>query len=204
MRILIIFLFILLAGCSSSPKAPAPMPVSKPTEATTTSWQNHQNQLARLQHWQAEGRLAVSQGSKGSNASFVWQQKGDAYLIKLFGPFGSGSVYITGSAQKVQLKEANGKITTAQSPELLLKQVAGWQVPLSGLRYWLRGLPVPDENLNAQQFNAQGQMRSLQQQGWKIDYENYLAENAVPLPSKLRLQRNDLKIKMIVTSWKQI
>lgn len=203
LRILIALFLLLVAGCAQTPKKPIASPPAQNASQIEQSWQRHQQQLTRIDHWHATGRLAVSQGQKGNNASFVWEQKGDSYQITLFGPFGAGAVTILGSPHYVEIQERNGKTTRAQSPELLLQKIAGWQVPLTGLRYWLRGLPAPSTGSTpAHQLDNRGFLSHLEQQGWHVDYENYLVDNVPPLPRKLQLQNKDLKIKMIVTSWK--
>lgn len=201
------FLFIgLLAlfvqGCSTTtPHQKAEMGTLSQVQIESASEQ-HQHRLSELHDWQAEGRIAVKQGNKGGNATFVWRQRGEHFDIKLFGPFGSGAVYITGNNQQVQLKEANGKIHTAQSPEALLQKVAGWQVPLSGLRYWLRGLPIPGDKMKKQRLGEGGTLTHFQQDGWIIDYESYHHDNALPLPWKMQLINRKLKVKILVKSWK--
>jgi outer membrane lipoprotein LolB len=192
-----LLLCILLSGCAQKPRK-AELP-----QVGSTS-QQLQQKPSTLTQWQAEGRMAASHGQKGGNASFVWQQRGDTYSIKLFGPFGSGAIYITGNGKFVELKESNGKKTTAQSPEMLLQKVVGWQVPITGLTYWLRGLPTPLVPPAKQSQDNQGRLRYLTQQGWNIEYENYQADTLVPLPSKMQLQNGNTKIKIIITSWKRL
>lgn len=199
--LLIIVLFI--AGCSAPLKKPSgPIPPAKNVSQNTNT--SRQQALKSLTHWEAKGRLAVTQNQKGGNASFVWYQRGDSYEIKLFGPFGSGAVSISGRAGKVVLTEKNGRQTTADSPERLLKKIAGWEVPLTGLSYWLRGLPVPGQPLQTQKLDSNGLLQQLTQQGWEIDYESYSDNNGpLPLPNRLRLKNGPLKIKMVVTAWKE-
>jgi len=208
LRILIIAAILALAGCSQAPKK---TPADTTTTATASTAKDQpkkleqnskqrQEQLASLNHWQAKGRLAAAHGQKGGNASFVWEQKGDSYQIKLFGPFGSGAVYIIGHPQYVELKEANGKTTRAQNPEQLLKKLAGWQIPLTGLRHWMRGIPAPGA-IASQKLDTRGYLSHLNQQGWNIQYENYFADKSPALPGKLQLQNGNVKLKMIITSW---
>jgi len=180
-KYLIILGFLLVAGCTIAPKR-TPPPQATPTD----------------QSWQAQGRLAATQGNKGGNASFTWQQKGNSYLVRLFGPFGSGSVVIKNYPAYIELKEANGKITRAQTPEQLMQKIAGWQVPLNGLQYWLKATPLPSQH-HVQELDNQGRLRYLAQDGWKIFYEHY-HENPL-LPSKLRLENKNIKIKIVITSW---
>lgn len=201
-----------LNGCANKvQKTQQPQPAQREAQTQKTQSALPKQEIAKaeqkpikarkLEHWQAEGRIATKQGSKGHNASFVWTQRGETYRIKLYGPFGSGSAYISGHPQAVELKEANGKITRARSPEELLQKVAHLNMPISGLRYWLTGNACPNKPVSSQLLNAKGQLNYLVQQGWKIQYENY---NGANLPSKLQLQNGDIKVKMIVTHWQPL
>lgn len=203
-RTLIVLFMLVLAGCAQTPKKPVTSIPSTSKHQHEKSLKNHQQQVSSLNHWQAEGRMAAKRGQKGGNASFVWVQQGDNYQIKLFGPFGAGSVHITGSPQFVELREANGKTSRAQSPEMLLKKTTGLQVPVAGLRYWMRGIPSPQGQYQAQTFDNQGLLQHFSQQGWVIDYDGYQSNQNLSLPSKLSLQNGDVKIKMVVTSWKAL
>lgn len=167
-------------------------------------WQQHRQRVEKLNHWQAEGRLAATRGTKGGNASFVWQQQGNNYRIKLFGPFGAGAVYIIGNERQVEVREANGKITSALSAEEILQKIAGWYVPLSGLRFWLRGIPTPHGQVTLEKLNQNGYLSHLLQQGWQIQYQSYAEESAFPLPNKLHLQNGEVTVKMVVKSWKML
>ncbi|HRE30494.1 MAG TPA: lipoprotein insertase outer membrane protein LolB [Candidatus Berkiella sp.] len=195
-------LLLLLAGCASNPEKNSQ--AVPPSPALEKQWKSNEKQLDAINQWQAEGRLAVTQGNKGGNASFVWQQQGDFYQIKIFGPFGAKSAYIIGSPHHVELKEANGKVSTARTPEALLNKVAGWHVPLSGLRYWMRGTPVSQVKVNSKQFNDKGLLASLEQQGWHVEYQEYHRSAFAPLPSKILLTNGQVKVKMIINDWKQL
>ncbi len=212
-KILSLILIATLAGCAQHPKK-QDLPqkpkatLSQKTDQAANKTDKEKETAVKVTkaappgNWQARGRLAAANGNKGGNAQFVWTQKGDSYQIKLFGPFGSGSVYITGHPTFVELQEANGKKTRAQSAEQLMKKVAGWQVPVTGLRYWLRGTPSPNSKASTQQVNSAGNLKQLTQQGWHIVYENYQEGSA--LPTKLQLRNGKVKLKMIVTEWESI
>lgn len=193
--------FILLAGCTATSEKNKN--IVAPTPQLEQRWKINEKQLDGVSHWQAEGKLAVAQRKKGGNASFVWQQQGEFYQIKIFGPFGAKSAYIIGGPNHVELKEANGNVSTAKSPEALLYKVVGWQVPISGLRYWLRGIPVPNSR-SGKQFNEHGLLATLKQQGWNIEYQDYNRGNFAPLPNKVVLTNEHVKVKMIVNNWKEL
>lgn len=186
---------IFLAGCASSVKQ---APVSKQADP---NWPQHVTKMQSQTTWHAKGRLAVTKGNnKGGNASFVWQQVSDRYHIQMHGPFGSGAAVISGGPKQVFAKESNGKKHHASTPEALMQQLVGWQVPLSGLQYWIRGVPIPNVKVSMQSLNSQGLLKNLVQEGWSIHYIEYGNDN---LPKKMQLNHANLKIKLVVTSWSE-
>lgn len=194
MRALVALLVLMLVGCAPSPKKPVPPMGEKP------SWQQHQKEIQAIDQWKAKGRLAVTQGKKGGNASFIWQQAGDRFHIKLHGPFGAGSVMISGNPHQVHAQEANGKHHQARTPEELMEKLVGWYVPVSGLEYWIRGIPVPDMKASHFVYNDQGYLKQFNQNGWTIRYDEYVFE-PLCLPKRILLHNQKLKVKLIITSW---
>lgn len=196
-----IFIVVLLTGCATK----APKPDLKPTETKPDPeqlWQWHSSRLQNLRFWQMDGRIAATKGNEGGNASFVWKQMGDDYQIKFFGPFGAGSVLVSGSPYSVSLKEADGKMHFAQNAEELMSKVAGWQVPLSGIRYWMLGIPMPEEKINTKSIDNLGHLASLNQLGWKIDYNSYHQNRTPNIPAKLKMESGPLRVKIIVKNIK--
>ncbi len=200
---LITLLSLFLVGCAKIPTKTAPITPEKNSPAAQKSLQEHETSISKLTSWQAKGRMAISHEQKGTNVSYVWQQYPGHYQIRLFGPFGSGSVYITGYPDYVELKESNGNITRAESPDELLKKATGLNLPITGLTYWLRGLSSPHQGIQSQRIDSHGNLQHLAQQGWFIGYESYRTTKTLSLPSKLQLQNQDqdVKVKMVVTDW---
>lgn len=196
-----------LAGCSSSPKRSHSSPTAEtsvlrsPAQETAQQFPADKQTLA-LSHWKAEGRIAAAKRKKGGNASFVWQQADEGYHIKLFGPFGSGAMFIIGNDKQVEVRQANGKISTAATPEKLLQKLAGLYVPITGLQHWMIGQPSPLTKPAVQKFDEQGRLLFLQQEGWQIHYEGYHSMTR-GLPSKIHLKNKELDVKVIIKSWKK-
>jgi outer membrane lipoprotein LolB len=84
--------------------------------------------------------------------------------------------------------------------ETLMQQVLGWQLPLSGLRYWITALPVPDSESSIER-DANGQVRLLRQQGWEISYSRYAALTADALPLRMKLQREGTEVLLLIDEW---
>lgn len=194
LRALCFFLILCLVGCSTTPKSDLPAQTAPEQLATTSP--------SSLSTWKAEGRIAASKGKKGGNASFVWQQNSNHYHIKLFGPFASGSTFIIGDNHQVVVRQANGKVSTAQTPEHLLQKIAGFYVPVTGLQHWMVGESSPFSKTQAQRFDKQGRLVFLKQDGWQIHFEEYHSDKD-NLPKRLRLKNNELSVKLVIKSWKK-
>lgn len=169
-------------------------------------WRKHKASLETLDDWQIKGRIAVRSEDDGGSASFDWQQQGDQYRIRLRGPFGQGAVVMNGDADGVWLHRADHSPVFALNPERLLEQQTGWRVPVSGLRYWLRGLPVPDEQ-HRYQLDNKGYLLDIKQRDWQIDFSNYNAYNALNnrvLPTRLKLHHQPLRVKIIIDAWQPV
>ena len=110
------------------------------------AWKQRTRQLNILPAWNMQGRISVVSEQDGWHASLYWQQKNDRYQLKIIGPLGQGTVELNGSEYRVSLRSTREPHPViAASPERLLRRVMGWEVPVTGMRFWVRGLPVPDQ-----------------------------------------------------------
>ena len=63
-----------------------------------------------------------------------------------------------------------------------------------------RGLPVPTAPAQ-KQFDQYHHLTQLIQQGWTIQYLNYISVNHIDVPNKLFLNNPELNVKIIITQW---
>lgn len=145
------------------------------------------------------GRVAFRQGEKRDTAGVRWVHRAAEDEILLLAPLGQTVARIHRNAREATL-EASGKYYTAQDVESLMQQVLGWQLPLSGLRYWVTALPVPG-NESSIERNANGQVSTLRQQGWEIGYSRYAATTPDALPLRMKLQRDGMEVLLIIDEW---
>ena len=184
-------LIIFLSGCASvAPKAPD----------TTTPWKTRERALSALNHWQLSGKIAVIAPQDSGSATVDWQQTAEQYRITLLAPLGAGGMTLTGSDHHILLKTTDGKVAEASSPEALLRENGGLNIPVSNLRYWIRGLPAPGSNPQLQ-FDTFGRVSRIQQGGWNIDYLSYTRAYGLDLPSRMNITAAALKIKKMVYTW---
>ena len=185
----------LLAGCTTLP-APLPdsLPVSQPASADSQS-------AAALTAWQLSGRVSLTHGEEGWHAGLFWQTQADSYYLRVSGPLGQGGFQLNGDARGVVILDADGQRYVAQDADTLLAQVAGWQLPVMGLRYWIRGLPAPAAGQVRLSRDESGRLQRLEQSGWVINYQRYQLVDNIFLPAKLQLAQAETTVRIIIDAW---
>jgi outer membrane lipoprotein LolB len=170
---------LLIAGCA----APSVLP---PLENPQRAWQLRQAQLLPLTTWNLVGRVALRSEHDGGQASLRWEHTPSAQTIDLSGPLGRGLVRLQQDEQGVRLLDSNQQVYQAENAEALLFNTTGWHIPLEGLNYWIRGVPVPDAPLR-QELDDQGRLAVLWQLGWEVHFLSYTRVGAHDLPRRLTL-----------------
>jgi outer membrane lipoprotein LolB len=157
--------------------------------------------VAQLHHFEVQGKIGIRKDHRGMAGNFHLRQQEKAYQLTLSGPLSSGSIQLIGNEKETTLTNSNGEIYRARTPEKLIANELGWTIPVSGLCYWLRGLPAPGKQKGAIVLNNSGQVTELRQNDWIIYYENYKKQQGIDLPYKLRLYRQSMQVKLIIRRW---
>lgn len=191
----LVLLVAVLGGCAANP-----VPSSTGTASPESLWVDRQSQLAFLDHWLASGRIAFHAQGRGGSASFLWRQDQERYNIHLSGPLGTKAVDIQGNGRRAMLTIAGKSGEVGATPDQLLADMLGWKVPISGLRYWVRGLPAPDRR-KSMKLNALGQLTMLEQDGWHIDFNAYQELGQRSLPKRIVLERSEATVRLVIDEW---
>ena len=170
---------LLAAGCALGPPA-AVRPASPDSEAFAVS-----------------GRFAVKHGKDGGSGQLDWRHTPAADELTLRGPLGASIATITREAGVYTLSAPDREPEQALDPDQLTEQALGWRLPLRGLPYWLRGRAEP--GVPAETEDKDGAPGVLRQSGWNIEYLSRYPGNG--LPERVNLAREDLQIRLILTSW---
>ena len=99
------------------------------------------------------------------------------------------------------LLTAKNKILRADNAETLLQQTVGWHVPVSGFRYWVRGLQEPGVAMTNQQVDDQGRITEMQQADWSISIKRYIDVEGLDLPAKIFMHNDHVRLKLIIQTW---
>ena len=153
--------------------------------------------------FQVSGRISAKIGEEGSSARIKWSHRADIDAVDIYAPMGSIIAVILVSPRTGAVLETKDQVYEASSVEELTKQVLGWSLPLNGLKYWARGRVNPQVAVDhVAPRDDQQRLTYLEQDGWKITFEQY-AEGSM-LPRAMRLEFEDLKIRFVLDKWKRL
>jgi len=146
----------------------------------------------------------VRRPGESYHVGLQWKQEGKGLLMLLEAPFGQGVFRIDTVADGgYRLELPDGQVFENSSPEALLDAVFGWSMPISGMYYWIRGLPRPGSDYLDSLYDS-GRTRSIHQDRWSIEYREYFEDGPDPrLPRRMDLERDDIRIKLVIERWQQ-
>ena len=170
-----------------------------------TSEQRWEARSAELQH--VDRFLMQARGSYGRlmpvKADLRWQQNADnSFELRVSGPFGIGAATIAGTENNVTVRTRSGTYQS-DDPQGWIENKMGWTLPLAGLRYWVLGLPSPYSEADIE-LNPQGQIVTLQQDGWHLAYSEYQRAEGYELPRKFEVANDDVRLKVVVDGWSDL
>ncbi|ATN75106.1 lipoprotein insertase outer membrane protein LolB [Coxiella burnetii] len=185
---------LLISGCTT---------LRLPNQSTSVyhqqTWAQRYYDLSRISQWNIDGAFSIQQPGKTIIAAYDWQQKGMNYRIRIHSSLDIYSVNISGRPGMVTLWRSPRQHYTASTPEQLMQQQLGWQLPLSNLYYWIRGIPAP--GAYQADFDTYTHLIALQQSGWHICFSQYTTVGSVDLPRTLQLSNGPLAVKIVVKHW---
>ena len=180
-------LLAILAGCAavSTRQSPALPPALSSTENAPKT------------EFAIDGRIAVRKGENAFAGSFRWRHDLYSDEIDLTSPLGQTVARLTRAADGIHFAAADGRAAVAPNWESLTERELGWPLPVSGLVRWMQGAADPDSPYEMA-ADELGRPRELRQFGWTI---LYLAYDPQDRPTRLRLSRDELDLRLVVDSW---
>lgn len=172
----------LLLSCASGPQVP-------PVESTTA-----------IEAFELKGRVAVNLDGRGYSARLKWNHEATLDTLSLYSLVGSTIATLVADGDRATLVTAKKESFASDNVQELTREVLGWDLPLTGLRYWVLGRADPDVPVMSLEQDDQLRIKQLVQRNWKVDYLAYSGDSA--LPSSMVLRYGDLRMRLIIDGWK--
>ncbi len=190
MRLLIaLALSALLIGCASTPPS-----------GTSTPWPTRQAALTALTTWQAEGKIALRNGEAAESANLLWQQRQQQSELQLSGPLGMAATRISSDGHRLTIEQDGNTETMDISTPAAIRLNTGWDLPLTSLPYWMKGLPNPQLSSTATQLE-QGRLKTIEQDGWSVTFIDYGDFDGYSLPTRIEVRRADTRARLAIRRW---
>lgn len=195
MRAVPLLALALAAGCSVAP------PREVPEAPAEMLWETRAGQIGALESWAFNGRAALSGDEVASRTVRIrWQQAGGDFAIAFQSPIGQRLAELSGDADGVTLRLPGEAPVVAADSSALLEAALGWYAPVESLRYWVLGLPDPAAR-GVPELDPWGRVTRLRQDGWIVDYAQYVDAGGFELPRRLTVSHPGLHIRLVIDRW---
>ncbi len=147
-----------------------------------------------------QGKFALKYEERHASAAFRWQLGAEHSQLDLLSPLGQTIGRLSTRPGSSTLEIGSEAPVTADSPEALLHSRLGWSLPLAGLQDWLFARPAPGVPAELT-TGADGLPSQIRQDGWVIDYTQYVPALGGQLPARMTLSRPSLSARIIINQW---
>jgi len=185
LRLLATLIVVALGACSSLPRG-------REGQVLTP---------AQLESFQLAGRINLRVEKEAFPGRIRWSHSPSREELWFYSPVGAAVARLKQDENGALLVNAQGQEYRAQNVQSLAAEVLGWDLPLKGLPYWVRGLPWPGAEPADLQRDAQGRITRLEQAGWQVSYLAWSAAGSDALPAKLDLAGERLRLRLVVERW---
>lgn len=192
-----VLLALFLSACVTRAPRPADAAATALGEARLLE---REQALATQSIFRLSGRIAISDGKDSGSGSFDWNQRAGAFTLSFTAPVTAQNWTLEASATQALLIESSGAIRVAETAEELLARELNWQLPADSMRYWVRGLRAPGTDSEAE-FDADGELVVLRQNGWEIRYPAFDNLQEPSLPKKVFARSGENQVRISVRKW---
>ncbi len=157
-------------------------------------------QLRALTQFDLRGRIGASDGQNGFSAGLRWRQRGEQSTLDLSGPLGTSAAHVDLTDQGLRVTASDGAQLNDEAARSALSDTLGFEPPLHSLRYWVLG--ASDPALTSQMaLDDQQRLLHLEQDGWSIQYGQYVRVQQQWLPRQLTVTRDAWRLRLVVNQW---
>ncbi len=144
--------------------------------------------------WSFSGRLALSDEKNSFSGSINWKHQDGYDQLEFAGPFGQGRTLVEITGDSVVIDYGDERLQYFGNVDAHVSKHLGMTIPVSALKYWVLGLVDP-----VTEYIMVG--NGFLQSGWVVNYQIMQVVEEDELPRKIRVERNDVKLKLIINQW---
>ncbi|HIF9233397.1 TPA: lipoprotein insertase outer membrane protein LolB [Photobacterium damselae] len=186
------FLVTLMTGCASQ----------SPEISQKVNWPTQEQQLSKLTHYQASGKLAYKDNQQRFGANLNWQTNNQNDHLLLTNFLGQTLIKLDTTPKSVTLIDYKGNEYHGTNAAELVSRLTGINLPIEQMQNWLIGLPTAADTF---QLNDQGVVgylaKQIGPQLWEMHYQEYDFSQHPALPSKMILSQGKQKITLVINEW---
>ena len=156
--------------------------------------------LEETESYKVFGRTAIKHPTQSGQVSFnIEQAKNEAVNILIQGPFSQGRVDIQVGDQETTIT-INEETFKDRNPDRLFANLTGIDWPVSGTQEWIKGRTSKPKTKVVR--DDKGLPRSFIEDGWTVNYEEWIDKNGMTLPLKMTLTRgDDIRLRFLIDNW---
>lgn len=194
---LLLMIIISLSGCTSTP-------TYEPKEFINQNPEQRIAQLAQLQQWKVQGKIAFIE-KKRKSATLNWQvnEKTKTQQLNLTTYLGINVLQLDSNKNKHTI-QVDGKTYQGNNLEALIYDLTGFTLPTQALSYWLKGIPYQESDSIIYQTETQlpqSLSSHYNNEIWQVNYSNYQQIDNYNLATKFSIKKDDLLIKIAINEW---
>ena len=191
----VLLCLFVIAGCTTLPDGPEES-VNLPAQLAA---------LKDVSQWKATGKMAIREFDEAVSANMIWKVDGENFEFRMTNLLGITLVDLV-SDDKGAVLNANNKTFKDEDASALIYQVTNWDIPVTQLISWTKGLPQPGDQytLTDKQLLDTLTPGCVECGVWNVKYSKYGEVDGVWLPHSLVLTRVDSKdvlIKIRIDRW---
>jgi len=162
-----------------------------------TNWRQQREKLESVTHWTISGKLAIITAEKKGSTRIRWQQNGDDYDLNLTSLLGTRVMEMHKTGNQVLIIDDQGREYRGVDAETLVYRLTGWQMPVSQLPVWIKGLPGNTDY----EINPNGQVTRIKTDDWQMQYQTYQPIDGWMMPEKVTFKGPRTELRLVISDW---
>lgn len=149
------------------------------------------------------GRVLVNFDGRSLTANVRWLHTMASDDIWLMTPTGQALAYLREDDDGASYTGVDQSRYRSTSIAALARRALGWELPTAQLQHWLRGVPAPGA-VEGIERGADGRLKQLTQDGWRVSYDYYPADQNGGLPRRIELTRAPQTLRLVIDTWRDL